>query len=409
MADDPTRTSRPQGTRYDLAEPDGSWWELGWDRPLGTFFAQRYSADNHRSNPDTPDTWHGTRPFEITTVAELARLVSVAVPYDIAEELENDAAAYPCDRIPPFLHLVEAIAAQLEGDPGTRRTLPAATVAEALDHLRSDPCLADDDLSTFARGLGLDPALTHDIVTGRAEELDVPQIAHLCEALRCSPYDLWGIELGRQILDAYGPERWPQHIEPLSDGRTATLADGFVARRIEQQAAEVVQVEATCTTVEVTPYRQVAILALHRDGAIERVDDPHGPADPALAYHFAFQRGGDTLNVALPMTPSEFLAGAAPGHDAPPALVDVARSVESTVPATDMLRFRTPDGTEQWLGRETPFDSWQTWDDPRVDFPGQPGIVLSEEFAEPDIGYSLEREGGEYTGLPLSVDVGIDL
>jgi DNA-binding Xre family transcriptional regulator len=409
MAYNPTRISRPQGRRYELSEPDGSWWELGWDRPLGTFYAQHYNADNHRSNPDAPDIWHGARPFEITTVADLATLLSVPVPADIADELASDAAAFPCDRMPPFLHLVEDIAERIHLDQGSRHTLPAAPVAEALERLRSDPYLADEELSTFAKGLGLDPALTGDIVTGRVQQLQVRQIAHLCEALRCSPYDLWGPQLGRQILEVYGPEHWPEYIEPLSDGRTPSLADGFIARRVEQQAAEVVQVEATRTTVEVTPYRQVAILAVHQDGAIERVADAHGAAEATVEYHFAFQRAGDPHKVALPVAPSEFLAGAAPGHDAPPALVDVAHSLEREVPATDMLRFRGPDGAERWLGRETPFDTWQSWDDPRLDFPGEPLIVLSDELVERDITFSLDHHGGECPNLPLSIEAGIDL
>src|ERR671911_269829 len=34
-------SDRPMGTRYRIDLADSTWWELGWDKPLGTFFATR--------------------------------------------------------------------------------------------------------------------------------------------------------------------------------------------------------------------------------------------------------------------------------------------------------------------------------------------------------------------------------
>lgn len=67
-------------------------------------------------------------------------------------------------------------------------------------------------------------------------DLSVEQAAEVCEALRCSPYDFWGAERARTILDVYGPERWPRYIEPLDDGRQIAGSDEFLRRRIDQQA-----------------------------------------------------------------------------------------------------------------------------------------------------------------------------
>ena len=378
---------RPLGTRYRLEQPDGTWWEVGWDRPLGTFYAQHYSPEPYDPfTPDQPLAWHGTRPSELTTVVALSGRTNVRIPDAISDELRRDAEAHPHTVDPPFLQLAAEVAGLTELDHPGRTTLPAAPVADALNGLRRDPYLAADDITAFARGLGIDADLARDIADGAVDDLNVEQIAHVCEALRCSPYDLWGPRLGREILDVYGPDSWPRYIEPLDDARSLGIDDSFIRRRVEQQAAQVVQVADSAPTqvpLEVTRFRQTAVLAVDADGGVERVTDTLQPADRSREYHFAFQRTGEVESVAAPLTPDEFAAGCPAGHDATPALVDLANRLEATRPGADMFRFRDP-GTdaEQWLGRDTPFDPWQTWDDPRLYYPGDPSDVLDERMVD---------------------------
>ena len=130
----------------------------------------------------------------------------------------------------------ESLAARAGGP--ARRFLPAEPVAAALRRLQARGEL-DPDAATVARGFGFDPAWVGQLLDGTAADLDVDRVAQVCEALHCSPYDLWGPELGRAILDAYGPERWPRHIEPLDEPRGDSE---FVARRLSQQADEIVRV-----------------------------------------------------------------------------------------------------------------------------------------------------------------------
>lgn len=68
---------------------------VGWDPPLETFFGQVYTvdADGEQCDGDdgAPNTilWVGTKPGEIRTVDELARLLQphAVLPEDIRNEL----------------------------------------------------------------------------------------------------------------------------------------------------------------------------------------------------------------------------------------------------------------------------------------------------------------------------------
>lgn len=386
MPDDIAIDDRPLGARYRIDEPGGTWWEVGWDRPLGTYYAQQYSPVPY--DPFTHDNLlasHGARPSELASVAALAARLPVPLPEGVADELERDAAVHPHTVDPSFLHVARALD-RIEGPAVGRTTLPAEPVADALQRLRLDPYLSATDLSSFVSGLGIDPALARAVIDGDVVELNVEQISHVCEALRCSPYDLWGRELGREIIDVYGPERWPRYIEPLDDGRATGIADSFIRRRVEQQAAEVVHLAdagPSRLALEVTRYHQTALLAVDADGATERVTDTLQPADPSRDYHFAFQRVGGPETVVVGLSPAEFAAGCPAGADATPALVDMANRLDRVRPGTDMFRFTDPSTeAEQWIGRDTPFDSWQTWDDPRRYYPGDPADVLNEGVVE---------------------------
>src|SRR5437016_3395682 len=125
MPDDAVLNDRPLGTRYRLDEPDGTWWELGWDRPLGTFYAQQYSPEPY--DPFTADNlvaWHGTRPTEISSVDALAARLPRPIPENVADELRRDAEAHPHIVDPPFLHVAQAIDAA-----ATRATVPDAAAS----------------------------------------------------------------------------------------------------------------------------------------------------------------------------------------------------------------------------------------------------------------------------------------
>ena len=163
----------------------------------------------------------------------------------------------------------------------------------------------ESDLATFAGRLGLAPALAADLASGRSFALDIDRISQVCEALRCSPYDLWGPDLAQRILHAYGPERWPSHIEPLADGRELPSSlDEFRRRQLEaDHAAHVTTLNpptpplaaataATCRTGprprrEATQGRRRsatatwALLAELPDGEIREVDPDSDADQPA--------------------------------------------------------------------------------------------------------------------------------
>jgi hypothetical protein len=409
MTDNSLLDERPLGARYRIDQPDGTWWELGWDRPLGTFYAQHWSPEPYDPfTPDEPLAWHGTDLAEVTTVASLATTIGVRIPEDIADELQRDAHAYPHTIDPPFLGAAGALTHTAAVSAPTRTTLPAEPVAQVLTKLRRDPYLAAENLTAFAHGLGIDADLARHIVDGAQRDLDVDQIANVCEALRCSPFDLWGAQMGREILDVYGPERWPRHIEPLDDGRALEVDDSFIRRRIERQAADVVQVEKPSPAVvqlEITRFRQSAVIAVDQQGATERVTDTMQPADPSSEYHFAFQRVGEPVRLTARLSPAEFAEGCPSGHDATPTLVDIADRLERAGLDADMLRFRDPaTGADQWLGRDTPFDTCQTWDDPRRYYPGDPADVLDErllDLTSPALQFSPDAAGVELDDVDI--------
>jgi hypothetical protein len=409
MTDNSVLDERPLGARYRIDQPDGSWWELGWDRPLGTFYAQHWSPEPYDPfTPDEPLAWHGTDLAELTTVASLAATIGVPIPDGISDSLQRDALAYPHTIDPPFLGAARAFRDAVTVSAPARTTLPAEPVAQVLSNLRRDPYLAAENLAAFAHGLGIDADLARHIVDGTLRDLDVDQIANVCEGLRCSPYDLWGAQMGREILDVYGPERWPRHIEPLDDGRALEVDDTFIRRRVEQQTADVVQVEVpspSAVQLEVTLFRQSAVLAVDEHGATERVTDALQPADPSREYHFAFQRIGAPERMTVRLSPAEFAAGCPAGHDATPTLVDVADGLERGGLNADMLRFRDPaTGAEQWLGRDTPFDAWQSWDDPRHYYPGDPTDVLDErvvDLTSPALPFAADDAGVELDDVSI--------
>lgn len=262
--------------------------------------------------------------------------------------------------------------------PGEERWgLPAAPLAHVLSTLRADTYMADGDLATFARGLGLDADLTRSVLAGDRDQLSGDEVASVCAALGCSPFDIW--EKGR-LADVQDEGRWAPGIETEDPGDHE-----FVRRRLDQQVRDMVSIVDAAPrpptpdqpmAVEVTCYRQSGVLAVDPTGHRFVVSDLDQPVQPGTDYHFTFQRVGGTETVTAPLTAVAFADGSPAGHGVEPRLASLAESLD---PGADMVRFRDPaTGVEQWIGRETPFDVWESWDDPRTSYPGDPADVLDD-------------------------------
>lgn len=379
-------------TRGDVEAVLQGWGEYG-NGPDANLAWVRYAVADHPPLEPNPPGWStladvpGDEPFLTHAEATAARL----------QAWERDLQARE--------RLLHSGLARVGVPTSDTITLPAAPVAAALTRLHADRYIGGDDPATFAEGLGIDERLATGILAGEVTELDAAQIAHVCEALHASPFDLWNAEQGRQILDVYGPEKWPRHIEPLDDGRRLPGDDTFLRRRVEQQSAQLFEpagaVPAPWVLLEVTPYKQTGVLAVDASGNTTAVTDDLGPADPTSEYHFTFQQLAAPHRVHGPLSAATFEAGCPAGHDSPPALAALADRLDNQHRGTDMFRFRDPDtGTEHWLGRDTPFDPWQTWDDPRSYYPGDPADVLDEHVVDLTPTLSIDvRSAEEVTEL----------
>ncbi len=265
---------------------------------------------------------------------------------------------------------------------GERWSLPAGPLAHVLTTLRADDYMGDGDMATFAQGLGLDPNLTRSVLAGGREKLSGDEVVSVCKALGCSPFDIW--EKGR-VDDVHDQGRWPESTAALDGSRGD---HDFVRRRLDQQGRRDVLEAGEATPrpsgtgepvrLEITRYRQGDVLAIDSTGHRHRVSDPDQPVQPGTEYHFTFRRLGGTETVAAPLTSTVFAEGSPPGRGVEPRLASLADSMD---PGADMVRFRDPTtGVEQWIGRDTPFDDWQSWDDPRRYYPGDPADVLDDRL-----------------------------
>lgn len=105
--------------------------------------------------------------------------------------------------------------------------LQAAVGVEPLWSLRAEPVARQiraliletgDDITTVAQGIGVEAEWAAAVLVGEVAEVDLRHIQAVCEGLHCSPHDLRRLEGGRAIAQAYGPELWPRHMEPLEPG-----------------------------------------------------------------------------------------------------------------------------------------------------------------------------------------------
>jgi hypothetical protein len=443
---------RRLGAHYRIDPDDASWWELGWDRPLGTFYAQRFSVDAAGDEQVLSDI--GNDLSEIPTIGQLGEHMGRPVPAGIAHDLAADAAAFPFERAPHTMAGAEMLVLTPEPGAGTvpagqlaqweaslrrwedrlsgwaqslyaqegvepRWSLPAAPVTDALRNLPATG--VDNDPAMFATGIGLDTAFVENLLAGNITELDIGQIAQVCDGLHCSPYDLWGTDQARGILHAYGPEHWPRHIEPLDEGRPPA-GDEFIRRRVESEVAHQLRLtnepptrdpqpaDATEPPMSVTCYRRDALLAREPNDVTRIVADP-SEASPHAEYHFAFRQVTEPRALTLPDPNTARTYQPSPmGWDVNPALATVADRFRAQpwLPSVDLVRFVDPAGHETWLGWDPTSQAWEEWDDPRRHYPGPATDVLDPgQFTDPDPAPQL-RVVEEIPGADTSEAVEMD-
>lgn len=282
-------------------------------------------------------------------------------------------------------------------DPARADRLPAAPIARVLADYQAD--FGDTDTGMFARGLGLDEEFVDDVVSGRITTLDVEQIADVCEGLWASPYDLWHPDEARTILHAYGPERWPRTILPVDEPTPVASRDSFIARRLDQQAAEVIEsairrshpsnpegrhlhaVAEPDRAVTATAYSITGILAVDKEGRISE-PSPRNIADPDVEYHFQFtpigRRGSGPQQIPTGVSAEDVSAGPPPGASVHPELAAAAETLRNDVCGrADMVRFTAADGDQAWVGWDPDTQSWDAWDDPRDHFPGPGDMIIA--------------------------------
>lgn len=422
MDKDPTLLPPPPPPirHYRVDVEGGSWWKVAWLPSVGTFEAVHLVVDRHEVEQIL--AWHGTGTADVTSVDQLRSIVTVRIPDDVATALAADQGAHPLDDSPTantdrglserevraWERELEAREARLAAREATigpdvteqRASLPAMPATEALRSLAGEPGFSTSDVEEFARGLGLDPFLTDQLLAGRIGDLDAQQIAQVCEALHCSPYDMWGPELGRTILHAYGPEHWPRHIEPLGERSLPVNGDDFIRRRLNARAAELagppaavgrgLEPPATAAregalalsrTVEATCFERTGVLAVDFARGTTVVNDPGAAPEPGVEYHFSFRQAGPTSQLDLEVTAEDMRDGPLPGFDVLPALAMAAeqlRGRNAAFEGIELVRFadQTTDA-EQWIGWDSALGTWQSWDDPRRYYPGDPSDVLA--------------------------------
>lgn len=87
------------GGPYRIDEADGTWWLVGWDRPLRTLYAQHLLLEP--SGEEEVLDLFGTRPREVPTVARLADLIGKSLPAHVTQALNDDAEASPAEGSAP--------------------------------------------------------------------------------------------------------------------------------------------------------------------------------------------------------------------------------------------------------------------------------------------------------------------
>ncbi|MDP9792583.1 hypothetical protein J2S43_001095 [Catenuloplanes nepalensis] len=85
---------------------------VGWDRPLGTFFAHVYLADDEPQELDIPSLAIGEDFHEVTDPADVIDMVRpyAHLPADLADTLRADERAEGCSEAPLAIVLISTAA-----------------------------------------------------------------------------------------------------------------------------------------------------------------------------------------------------------------------------------------------------------------------------------------------------------
>lgn len=422
-----TATRNPSS--YRLEEPDGSWWDLGWDPALGTYFAQRVQPITDADVQVLADVGHQSG--EITTVDQLAHVIGRDLPNRTQDALVADAASFDGNTdlaelpwgVRTAIHEINQIDSETASEVASRaaayynrfaaeplRVLPADPVADAFFTLRDTANAATrwPDAESYVESLGIDRALAADILTSTITELNPSQIADVCEGLGCSPFDLWGARLARAALPIYPPEQWPRSIQPLDELHRppATLPQA------RQVLRDLIDAHATARLTQTTPvpatgfhdsyllehiqatsYRRGDIIQLQADGQTHRLDEEATPASATSDYYLTFHQ------LTEPVTVADLLETGAPppsdttaGWDVQPRLAAAAGALRlhqelasgETAGRVELVRFTPLEGNEVWISHDPDANTWEIAHDPRAIYPGQPSdVVAPGPFTDP--------------------------
>lgn len=367
-------------------QPDGPAWEVQWRPDSGQVWAIDTTDPANgiilSTLVDQADVDAALTGWEATDTRELSWVAHRVDAATHTLDARHDRFQAWEDRLQTWEHDLSA------GDPTRAWDLPADTPAGVLAEFRAE--FGDEPIDTFARGFGLDPDLVDGLLTGRIERLDIAGIASVCDALSCSPYDLWEPAEARTILHAYGPERWPTHILPLDERPAPPLAEHrFLSRRLEAQAAELVTIDTPTSPtppdatqpvagqVVMTVYERAGTVAVTSTGGILTIPDGADiPKIPVDEYHIGFRQTGPP---APSPVHSRLLDTNPPaGTDVDPILAGLAETARTRAPGgeVELVRFTGVDGgTDAWVGWD-PETGWDTWDDPRDYFDGPAELVI---------------------------------
>lgn len=441
---------------YQLPEPDGSWWVVGWDPSLGTYYAQHVVRRIDDREVVLED--YGQRAHELPTIERVREVVGHDLPDHVTTALTDDAASVPetgvLPRVPWDLQhesrlrsvtvddeaawsTALSVIAQRYRDRGVEplRALPADPVRRTFEWLHEAADVPSRDPAAFATNLGMNPVLARGILGGTIRELDPVEIRQVCESLVCSPFDLWGSELARAALPIYPPERWPRRIEPLDSlrNRPVTLPE---AKKILREFAEETatrdlrgtvggaippanQDDLIGGAVVVTGYQQIAVAAIDAEGNTRTLNADSTPVEPEAEYHLVFRQVTDPTPL-IRYYPRSDQGDVTAGWDVHPGLAAAADHLRHRVGETssahgapvhvEVVRFTPGCGAEVWVIWRPDSDTWELAHDPRDLYPGSPSdVIQSSEFVDPRPYEAVDDDHDGILALPQSQGLDLDL
>lgn len=131
---------RPSGPRYRLDSGDGTWWEMGWDRRLVSFYGQRFRSSAGPDGPHRMLAWHGTAHGELRDVPDLESALGRRLDSETAADLSIDKTYFPNPGRPPFLSWADELEAEATQEQAMAKDLRYEQWIEA-DERRAVPHL----------------------------------------------------------------------------------------------------------------------------------------------------------------------------------------------------------------------------------------------------------------------------